>query len=215
MQLVSINIGKEETLIRPNRSEQTGIFKYPADGAVEITPGGIPGDFIGDKKNHGGPDQAVYIYGLADYEWWAQKLGREMTPGMFGENLTISELQCADFNIGDVLKLGEVKLQVSAPRIPCGTLAGRMKIPEFVKLFRFAERPGLYCRVLSRGTLRAGEQVSVEKFNGETVSLVQAMRDYYEPELTVSAIQKFLDAPIAIRMRKEKEEQLQKLRAGM
>lgn len=212
MKLISINLGKEETLVRPNRSEQTGIFKRPAAGPVPITKDGLPGDFIGDKKHHGGPDQAVYVYGMGDYAWWAEELGYELSPGTFGENLTISELESPAIRIGEVLRLGEVTLQVTAPRIPCGTLAGRMKIPEFVKQFRFAGRPGLYCRVLSEGMLAAGEQVTVEKFGGETVSIGDAMKDYYEPDLTKSSIQRFLNAPIAIRLRKEKEEQLAKLR---
>ncbi len=214
MKLISINLGKEETLVRPNRSEQTGIFKRPAAGPVQITKDGLPGDFIGDKKHHGGPDQAVYVYGMGDYAWWAGELGYELSPGTFGENLTISELESPAIRIGDVFKLGVVTLQVTAPRIPCGTLAGRMKIPEFVKQFRFAGRPGLYCRVLSEGILEAGEQVKVEQFSGETVSIWDAMKDYYEPGLTESSIQRFLNAPIAIRLRKEKEDQLEKLRAA-
>jgi hypothetical protein len=37
------------------------------------------------------------------------------------------------------------------------------------------------------------------------------MRDYYEPELTEAAIRRYFDAPIAIRLREEKQEQLDKL----
>jgi MOSC domain-containing protein YiiM len=212
MQLISINIGQEQTLTRPNRSEQTGIFKRPAAGPVQITPDGLPGDFIGDSKNHGGPDQAVYVYGAADYDWWSKELNRELAPGTFGDNLTISELASADFSIGDRLHIGDaVILEVTAPRIPCGTLAGRMGIPTFVKQFRAAERPGLYCRVIAAGAVQAGDQVRVEKYSGATVTLLENYRDFYEPKLTESAIQRFLDAPIAIRTRAEKQEQLQKL----
>lgn len=208
MKLMAVNIGKEQTLTRPGKTEQTGIFKHPVDGPVQVTGLGIPGDFIGDTKNHGGPDQAIYIYGWADYEWWADYLEQEMQPGLFGENLTIDGLKSAQFNIGDQLHIGEVILQVTAPRIPCGTLAGRMNIPSFAKQFRLAERPGLYCRVLRAGTLQAGDSVSVEKYAGETISLLEAMRDYYEPDLTEASIRRILAAPIASRMRTKKEEQL-------
>lgn len=211
MKLMSINIGKEQTLVRPGKTEQTGIFKQPVAGPVRITSQGIPGDFIGDLKNHGGPDQAIYVYGWADYEWWADYLDQEMQPGMFGENLTIDGLRSVQFNIGDRLRLGPVLLQVTAPRIPCGTLAGRMNMPAFAKQFRLVERPGLYCRVLREGTLQAGTPVSVEKYVGETVSLLEAMRDYYEPDLSPDFVERFLAAPIAIRLRKRKEEQLAQL----
>lgn len=211
MKLMTINIGKEQTLTRPGKTEQTGIFKHPVDGPVLVTSLGIPGDFIGDTKNHGGPDQAIYVYGWADYEWWADYLEQEMQPGLFGENLTIDALKSAQFNIGDRLRIGEVILEVTAPRIPCGTLAGRMNIPPFAKQFRLAERPGLYCRVIHAGSIQAGDPVSVEKYAGDTVSLLEAMRDYYEPDLSEASIRRFLAAPIAIRMRKKKEEQLAQL----
>lgn len=211
MKLMTINVGKEQTLTRPGKTEQTGIFKQPVDGPVQVTCLGIPGDFIGDPKNHGGPDQALYVYGWADYEWWADYLEQEMQPGLFGENLTIDALKSAQFNIGDQLHIGEVILEVTAPRIPCGTLAGRMNIPTFAKQFRLAERPGLYCRVLREGFIQPGDPVSVEKYAGETVSLLEVMRDYYEPDLSEDAIRRFLAAPIALRLRKKKEEQLAQL----
>lgn len=210
MQLISINIGQEQTLVRQNKSEQTGIFKQPVSGPVRITQNGLPDDFIGDARHHGGADQAVYIYGMADYDWWARELGRVTFPGLFGENLTISALESADFNIGDILRMGTLVLQVSAPRIPCGTLAGRMEIPTFVKQYRFAGRPGLYCRVLSEGNVQVGDALTVEKFPGETVSVARAMSDYYEPDLSEATLQLYLNAPIASRMRVEKEDQLRK-----
>ncbi|HAE60177.1 MAG TPA: hypothetical protein DCG54_11920 [Anaerolineae bacterium] len=109
------------------------------------------------------------------------------------------------------MHFGEVTLQVTAPRIPCGTLAGRMGDPKFAKRFRLAERPGLYCRVLREGLAQAGDPVSVERYSGERISIVEAMNDYYNPELTEAAIQRHLAAPIAIRTRAEKQEQLAKL----
>lgn len=211
MKLTSINIGQEQTLSRPGKTEQTGIFKQPVPDPVQINREGIPGDFIGDARHHGGPDQAVYIYGGIDYAWWAEELGQELSPGTFGENLTIEGLACSDFAIGDNLHFGEVTLQVTAPRIPCGTLAGRMGDPKFAKRFRLAERPGLYCRVLREGLAQAGDPVSVERYSGERISIVEAMNDYYNPELTEAAIQRHLAAPIAIRTRAEKQEQLAKL----
>lgn len=211
MNLISINIGKEQTLVRPGKTEQTGIFKQPVNGPVQVTWQGLPGDFIGDRKHHGGADQAIYVYGWMDYLWWQEKLGRDMQPGLFGENLTIAGLACAHLAIGDTLQIGEVVLQVTAPRIPCGTLAGRMNLPEFVKLFREAERPGAYCRVLREGVIETGQMVRLEHYSEPTVSLLEVMRDYYEPDLSEAAIRRFLSAPLAFRVKKKKEEQLKNL----
>ena len=211
MNLISVNLGQERTLQRKGRVEQTGIFKFPTNEAVKITKLGLEGDVIVSKKDHGGPDQAVYVYGTADYEWWSKELGREIAPGTFGENLTISELESAHFNVGDYLHLGEVTLQVSAPRIPCGTFAARMDDSQWVKRFRHAERPGLYCRVIREGFVKTGEIVSVENFTGETISILQMFRDYYERDKSEETLRHHLNAPIAIRARRDLEKELRAL----
>ena len=151
MKLVSVNIGSKGTVEHPDKTVITGIFKRPVTGPVRIGGLGLEGDFIGSAKHHGGPDQAVYIYGTTDYDWWSRELGRTMEPGIFGENLTIGGLESAPVCIGDQFLVGSAVLQVTAPRIPCVTLAARMGDPAFVKRFRQAERPGLYCRVLQPG----------------------------------------------------------------
>lgn len=206
MKLISVNIGEKRTLQKGQDLVTTGIFKLPAGGRVRIGELGLEGDVIMDKKNHGGPDQAVYVYGEADYAWWRDQLGRDLPPGIFGENLTISELESAPFNVGDVLIVGEVKLQVTAPRIPCSDFAARMEDLQWVKKFRAAERPGLYCCVLQEGFVQAGDSVSVEKYSGETLSILQMYRDHYQSEKDDALIRRHLAAPIDIRTRKEMEE---------
>ena len=211
MQLISINIGEERTLQRKDRSEQTGIFKSPTHQPVQVTQLGLEGDVIIDKDSHGGTDQAVYIYGMADYAWWTNELGKELVPGTFGENLNISSLESAQFDIGDYLHIGEIILQVTAPRIPCGTFAARMEDPQWVKKFRQAERPGLYCRVLKAGIVKAGDPVTVEKYTGETLSILQVYRDYYEKDKSEATLHRHLNAPIAIRLRESLKQELEKL----
>jgi MOSC domain-containing protein YiiM len=211
MQLISVNIGQERTQQNGNRLETTGIYKLPTQVFSQVSSLGLKGDFVCDTKHHGGPDQAVYIYGMADYAWWSQELGREIVPGTFGENLTVSELASAQFNIGDRLQIGPVILEVTAPRIPCGTLAARMDDPKFVKRYRQAGRPGLYCRVIQEGLLRVGDEVSVEPYKGETLSIAEMFHDYYEKDKNEATLRHHLNAPIAIRSRIELEQQLQVL----
>ena len=210
MKLISVNLGQERTLYRNNRTEQTGIFKFATDAPVKVTLLGLERDVIVSKKHHGGPDQAVSVYGTTDYEWWSNELGQDIVPGTFGENLTISELESATFNIGDYLHLDEVTLQITAPRIPCNTFATRMDDPLWVKKFRHAERPGLYCRVIREGSIRVGENVSIENYTGETISILQMYRDFYEKEKSRETLLQHLNAPIAIRARRDLEKELQK-----
>jgi len=211
MQLISINIGKEQTQQRNDYIETTGIYKVPVSGPVEIKSLGIEEDTICDKKHHGGVDQAVYVYGGADYAWWSNELGKELAPGTFGDNLTISELESAQFNVGDYLHIGDITLQVTSPRIPCGTFAARMKDPQWVKKFRVGERPGLYCRVIKEGVVKAGDPVSIERYTGETVSILQMYRDHYEKEMSAETVQRYLNAPIDIRSRTDLEKELNKV----
>jgi MOSC domain-containing protein YiiM len=211
MKVSSVNLGQERILQRKHHAERTGIFKFPADKPVKVTTLGLDGDVIVSKKHHGGPDQAIYVYGGADYEWWANELGKMIPPGMFGDNLTISELESAPFNVGDYLHIGEVTLQITAPRIPCETFAARMEDPQWVKKFRHAERPGLYCRVIKEGFVKAGNPVSIEKYTGETISIREMFRDYYDRNKSEETLRRHLNAPIAIRARRDLESNLKRL----
>ena len=208
MKLISINIGQKQVQQNKGREEITGIYKRPVEGPVRIMTLGIESDFIGSPKHHGGPDQALYVYGVGDYRWWEAELGRRLEAGTFGENLTVDGLESGGFNIGDYLHIGEVILQVTAPRIPCGTFASRMGDEQWVKKFRAAERPGLYVRVIREGTITAGDEVTTEPYTGETISLLQMYRDYYEKNKSEETLRRHLNAPIDIRSRVELEKEL-------
>jgi MOSC domain-containing protein YiiM len=210
MKLLSINIGKQQSLQNKDRVEITGIHKMPVQGPVQITELGIAEDFIGSPKHHGGPDQALYIYTEADYQWWQQELSKNLQPGIFGENLTIDGTESASVNIGDLLHIGDVTLQVTAPRIPCGTFASHMQDPQWVKKFRHAERPGFYVRVLKQGVVTAGDEIRMEKFSGETISIGEIYRDHYEKR-GEDMLHRQLQAPISIRLRNKLERDIQAL----
>jgi MOSC domain-containing protein YiiM len=211
MNLLNINIGRMTPLPGVKGVGQTGIFKTPVAGPVMVTTLGLEGDAIADTRHHGGPDQAVYVYGAPDYAWWAAELGRPLLPGTFGENLTLDGLASAVLSVGDRLHLAEVVLEVTAPRIPCATLAARMGEPAFVKRFRAAERPGVYCRVLRQGQAAAGEAVRLEPHPGPTITVLEMFRDYYANEWDEAKLRHHLAAPVAIRDRVEMAERLARL----
>ncbi len=213
MQLLSVNVGEERSIQNAKSSGRSGIFKQPVEGSVRVTYSGLAGDRIYDTENHGGVDQAVYLYDEPDYEWWSGELGRDFAPGTFGENLTISELESAEARIGDRLRVGSAVLEVTAPRIPCVTLAARMGDPSFVKRFREAERPGLYCRVIQEGEVRASDVVSYEPYQSATVEAIEVFRDFFDPDPSEENIRRYLAAPIAVRAYAEKEQQLKRLLA--
>jgi len=200
----SVNVGTPRGM--PNYDGPTGIFKEPVAGPVEIGSEGVAGDHIADTKHHGGADQAVYLYFVDDYAWWEEKLGRALGPGTFGDNLTLSGLASADLAVGDRLVIGDVVLEVTAPRIPCNTLARRMDDARFVKVFHDAERPGAYCRVIDPGSVAAGAPVEHRPYAGTRLGVVDMFHDnFIVRTLDPSRIRAVLAAPVAIRERRNWE----------
>ncbi|THF88572.1 MOSC domain-containing protein [Deinococcus sp. KSM4-11] len=157
MELLKVCVGQPRAV--RSKSGWTGIHKLPVDGAVPVGRLGLSGDHILDTENHGGVEQAVYIYTTPDYAYWAERLGRELEPGTFGENFLFSELESATVSIGQRFQVGTVLLEIASARMPCVTLAERMGDPGFVKKFREARRPGMYARVIEEGEVRAGDAV--------------------------------------------------------
>ena len=208
-ELLSINIGSKRQLTVGSRQEVTGIYKLPV-AKTFVAPLGLEKDCIVSEKHHGGPDQAVYVYTLPDYELW-QKAGFNIKPGIFGENLTLSHLRSAELAIGDRLIFKEVVLEVTSPRIPCATLASRMADDHFVPKFVTMEAPGFYCRVLREGQVSVLEEFDYEPRGGELVTVLELFRNYYEKAPSRENLQRYLASPLAIRARKENEKRLAKM----
>jgi len=208
MHLVSINIGQSQAMQIGERSVQTGIYKVSV-GQAEVGGLGLAGDYIGDKKHHGGSDQAVYIYSADDYAWWSEQLGFELGPGTFGENLTLSTFGAGPVKVGDHFRIGEVTLEATAPRIPCSTLATRMGDPGFVKKFRAARRPGVYVRVLHAGQVKVGDSVERLPTPHDHPTLREIFELWYDKDPDPARVRWLLEAPIALRARKDWEEWLE------
>jgi MOSC domain-containing protein YiiM len=184
MRLISVNVGQP----RMNKWKPitlTGIDKRPADGPVMVTaPGpkgtgevGLAGDRVYDVKNHGGPDQAVYAYAAEDLDTWAAELGRALPPRVFGENLTTAGVGVNDALIGERWRVGrELLLEVSCPRIPCGTFQGWLERDGWIKQFIRAALPGAYLRVIEPGPVRAGDPVRIEHRPAHDVTVAVTFR---------------------------------------
>ncbi|UYN98493.1 MAG: MOSC domain-containing protein [Devosia sp.] len=170
--LVSVNVGVPTNI--PGTGTLTGIYKQPVSGPVKIETGGLAHDVIADRHHHGGADQAVYIYFLADYAYWAGE-GIEPEPGLFGENLTIDGPDSKTCCVGDRLAMGEVILEVTYHRTPCMTFAAKMGDPRWLKRFHKARRSGAYCRVIRPGTVEAGMDISITPYAGERISVAELM----------------------------------------
>lgn len=160
MRLASVQIGRIVPL-GPD-GVPSGIVKHPVDGPVAVGPLGLEGDEQADLSVHGGPDKAVYGYAASHYARWAGEhphLAERLEPGAFGENLTIEGLEEADLCVGDVHLIGTARLQVCQPRQPCFKFALRLGDPRAPKAMVRSGRSGWYYRVLTPGTLQAGDTI--------------------------------------------------------
>lgn len=202
IEIVSVNIGVAEQVLHGNQVHTTGICKRPVSGPVDVTEAGLAGDAVVDTRHHGGKDQAVYVYSVEDYDWWSSQADRDFFPGLFGENLTIKGLP-SNLSIGDRLLVGDVLLEATSARIPCNTLAARMGDSGFGIAFRNAERPGAYFRVLNPGPVAAGDAVTLIESGDSRVTVVDLFRFGFSKTGDVTTLERYLDAPIAERVREQ------------
>jgi MOSC domain-containing protein YiiM len=185
-ELVAVNLAQVIDTPPPVRGRldvkpvKTGIDKWPTSGPVAVRRLGVTGDTICDTVHHGGVDQAVYAYAEEDADWWRAELDDqlrvELRPGAFGENLTTRGVDITGAVIGERWRIGSTILQVSAPRIPCSTLAAFWGVDHLIKRFIEAGRPGAYLRVLTEGELSAGDPITVLDRPAHGLTIVQTLR---------------------------------------
>src|SRR5215472_5036146 len=166
--VISVNVGRGKDADWAGRMGRTAIDKRPVAGQAKVGRLGLGGD-----------EQAVYAYAREDLDWWVEQLGRELTNGMFGENITTAGVDVTGALIGEVWQLGTATVQVTGPRIPCVVFAGWMDERHWVKRFADARRPGAYLRVLREGAVAAGDPVEVLSRPDERVTIAESMSAYY------------------------------------
>lgn len=208
MRVASVNVGSKETVRTGDRKVETGIRKRPIE-AAHVGPTGLAGDTIVNEEHHGGPDQAVYLYSTQDYDWWSEELGRDdLHPGLFGENLTVDLEGIGPLRIGDRLTIGEVVLEVTAPRLPCAKFHAVIGEPDWRKTFNAARRHGAYTRVISEGLVEEG--MPIEYLPGEPAYPdIEELADIHlDPKADPTRLEAALAAPVAERTREEMERRL-------
>lgn len=169
--------------------QRTGIYKKPIQKA-RVGLLGIDGDVQVDKRYHGGPDKALHQFTVVSYSCITAhypSLVDKALPGSIGENLTIEGMSEQTVCIGDIYRLGKVRVQVSEPRQPCWKINARYgveKLSEFIEQRRIA---GWYYRVLETGEITVGDEVVlVDRFNENiTIDYFNDVKNQHRPALNV------------------------------
>jgi len=177
--VVAVSTGVVADLVIAGQPDHSAIDKRPAAGPVRVRPLGLAGDEHGDTQHHGGLDQALYAYAREDLDWWTERVGRELRSGEFGENVTTSGIDVSAALIGETWRMGEVVVQLTAPRIPCETFKAWMGEEHWVRRFAAAGRPGVYLRVLAGGEITAGDAIQVLARPEPRVTVAESMLAYY------------------------------------
>lgn len=160
---------------------RTAIDKTPVTGPVAVGRLGVAGDQVGDTEHHGGPDQAVYAFAREDLDAWTEALAAPVPDGGFGENLTTAGIDVNEAVVGERWRIGSVLLEVRSVRTPCQDFKawmGRCGHDDsgWVKRFAAVGRPGPYLRVLTEGSLEAGDAIEVVHRPGHGVTVSTMFR---------------------------------------
>jgi MOSC domain-containing protein YiiM len=213
--VVSVNVGHRVARRRAGLPS-TAIDKRPV-GRIDVRdPGpkrgclgsGAIGDEIGDPRHHGGRLQAVYAYPTEDQRWWARQIGRPISPGGFGENITTEGVEMTHALVGELWTVGDAVLRVEVPRIPCATFAEHVGVPRWVRRFADEGRTGAYLSVVVPGAVETGMAVQVERpvhdidllalfraFSGD----LDVMRQVVEARVIDAEVQRDLERMLARR----------------
>jgi len=195
--VVSVNVGGPRLVQTTAAAILTSIFKSPVKGRVPIRGHNLEGDRQSDPTVHGGPYKAVYAYAVEHYDYWAEQLpGFELSPGMFGENLTTAGLDENVVKIGDRYSLGSAVLQVTQPRMPCFKLALRFGLADMVKRFWQSGRSGIYFSVVKEGDVAAGDRIEKATDGPEEVTVADVVRLYRGGEESQELLERVLRAPL-------------------
>ena len=191
MKVVSVNIGKKETITWRGKKVQTGIYKYPVTQPLVLGLEDVVGDSVIDRRYHGGLDKACYLFSEDVYpEWKELHPDLNWQPGMFGENLTIEGLNEKKVFIGDVYKIGTALVQVTQPRQPCFKLGVRFGSQKAVGEFIELEHSGVYVRVLREGTVSKGDELELVERSEEQVSVYEVFQLLYADNFSDDTIMK-------------------------
>jgi MOSC domain-containing protein YiiM len=194
MRIVSLNVGLPSAQNYEGREVITGGAKQPVSRAV-LRFENFDGDRQADLLNHGGLEKAVCVYPFDHYPYWSRRLGRDLKPGAFSENLTVCGAIETEVCVGDVFRIGEAMVQVSQPRMPCAKLAGKNGSRMLPKLMTNVGYTGFYMRVLSEGVVAADDGFDLERTHPDGITIAEVNSIIYEKSYDLALIERLVELP--------------------
>jgi len=174
VRVISVNVGRPQTVTWHKKQVLTSIWKSPVEGPVHIAPFNLFGDEQSDPTVHGGPNKAVYGYPTEHYEYWRGELpDADLSWGAFGENLSTEGLLEDDVAIGDRFRIGSAELIAVQPRLPCYKLGIRFGRDDMVRRFMTSRRSGFYFSIAREGAITVGNSIERVSRPADLVTIAQ------------------------------------------
>lgn len=202
MKVISVNIGEITEVPWRGQTVRTGIFKHPVD-AIQLGVEDVEKDHVVDRRVHGGVDKACYLFSSDAYGPFREKYRKlDWDWGMFGENVTMDSLREDEICIGDRYQLGSAVVEVSQPRVPCFKFGIRFGSQIALKDFIAQERSGVYVRLITPGTVKAGDSMKLIQ-NGSDISVLEIFQLLFQKIVDPQRVQLALELPTLAEMMKK------------
>ncbi len=192
MKVASVNRGEITTVNYKGTEVKTGIFKYPVNEPIFLGNTDVELDNVVDRRFHGGVNKAVYAYSINHYSFWKEEFPEsDWDLGMFGENLTIENLDEHEMKIGSIYQVGDAQIQVCQPRQPCFKLGIRFNTQSVLKVFVNEPYSGVYFRVLKPGNVNVGDDLNLISEEAAAPSIAEVFQLLYHKK---SGMEKALES---------------------
>ncbi|WP_153912909.1 MOSC domain-containing protein [Shewanella sp. TC10] len=147
---------------------------------LKVTKSRVEGDNQADPIHHGGEERVLHHFPrehYGQYRRWDLITNFKDVPAM-GENISTVGLDESQVNIGDIIQIGEVLLQVTQPRSPCFKLNLQFGHPKFALAMQESRMCGWFYKVLQEGEIKASDSIVLIERKTD-ISIAQAMKIYF------------------------------------
>ncbi|RXJ95656.1 MOSC domain-containing protein [Malaciobacter molluscorum] len=155
--LKSIAIGKIKNYSIKNKDFESAYKKDIFLNSAKVDKDGFIDDFQADKRYHGGEDKAIHIGSNTHLT-----KNPDFDKLFIGCNIIVEKLDEKDICVGDIYKIGEIKIQVTQPRHPCWKISAIFN-KDINKYIVKNHATGWYAKVLKEGTINISDKMVLEK----------------------------------------------------
>ena len=129
--------------------------------------------------------QAVYAYSAKHYDFFKPNFPElDWQFGIFGENLTVDDLDETNIHVGDTFNVGEAILEATLQRNPCYKLGVSFNDMKIVKQLWNTTFCGVYFKVIQTGCVKVGDEFQLLQSNKQNPTIA----DLYKKEKLVKSL---------------------------